>query len=154
MAEFEKGGRKHELDRTQKNVDWDKLEQLTGQPRPTSGEVERTVINVRQDFRTVDPDAVMRRMAATRVITINPPSPELRAPSVAADPVVPRRRVTPWAVHCERHAFVCLTPEEYDEQMRNADDTWKCPICGAEAFWDDAHHEAMTEDVECAWEDE
>jgi len=35
-----------------------------------------------------------------------------------------------------------LTEEDYDEQMRHADQTWQCPECGFfEADWDDTNEQ-------------
>jgi len=36
---------------------------------------------------------------------------------------------------------VCLTAGEYNEQAADWDRCWYCPICGAEAWWDDEWHE-------------
>jgi hypothetical protein len=65
---------------------------------------------------------------------------------------------TPYAVHCsgliEGHScgLVYLTPEEYDRQMMAAHRRWRCPICKAEAEWDDENYEqAMGGD---GWGDE
>lgn len=50
---------------------------------------------------------------------------------------------SPYAVRCVRHGKVCLSPSEYNRQMRQADSRWQCPYpgCRREASWDDQHYE-------------
>jgi len=54
---------------------------------------------------------------------------------------------TPYAVVCVGllSDFSCgttyLTEKGYIHQMRFADMGWKCPICGADAFFDDENFE-------------
>jgi hypothetical protein len=38
---------------------------------------------------------------------------------------------------------VDLTKEQYDEQMKYPDRTWRCPQCRAEAWFDDARFEQL-----------
>ena len=38
---------------------------------------------------------------------------------------------------------VGLTEEQYDEQMSQCDDVWRCPHCRAEATFDDAKYEEI-----------
>lgn len=153
MAEFEKGGRTFEMDRTQKGVDYDQIAKLTGQPAPTPAEVataaQRPATNVVRVAILSD---------AGRQEYANPALSEGRA-SAASAPVAfagrsqPRRPTTAWAVLCDSHGRICLSSEEYDAQMNDANSLWKCPIAGCRAEWDDDWHEAMTEDMEpVAWE--
>jgi hypothetical protein len=57
------------------------------------------------------------------------------------------RTPTPWAVRCGGllEGYCCglvyLTEEEYDAQLMAAFTTWRCPLCGAEADWDDWTYE-------------
>lgn len=34
-----------------------------------------------------------------------------------------------------------LTNKEYNKQMSLPDKTWRCPVCRAEAWWDDERYE-------------
>lgn len=52
---------------------------------------------------------------------------------------------SPYAVLCWRCGKVLLTEAEYDEQMARPDNRWRCPRCGTEAEWDDAHYDAAQE---------
>lgn len=51
------------------------------------------------------------------------------------------REPTAFAVLCQDCGQVFLTAEEYERQMANANQTWRCPRCGQEADWDDANYE-------------
>lgn len=52
---------------------------------------------------------------------------------------------TPYAVHCtgligngdecENGEAIFLTKEEYRRQLSRANQRWRCPKCGAEAWW-------------------
>jgi hypothetical protein len=48
---------------------------------------------------------------------------------------------TPYAVNCREHQLVFLTHVEYDCQMNDADDEWRCPRCRSTAVWDDDNYE-------------
>jgi len=80
--------------------------------------------------------------------------------------IIERSRIlTPYRVHClglcittvaEAKSGIeartqpcppsCLTQEEYDGEMLAAGSKWRCPVCGAEAKWDDTWHETFNED--------
>lgn len=53
------------------------------------------------------------------------------------------RKRTPYAVNCFVDGLVYLTQKEYDWQMDQPDDKWKCPICGRVAEWNDANYETQ-----------
>lgn len=42
---------------------------------------------------------------------------------------------TPHRIRCRRHGDVYLMPSEYERQMLNANDLWRCPHCGRPAEW-------------------
>lgn len=46
-----------------------------------------------------------------------------------------------WGVICFEHGKQGLSGMQYDVQMRRPDATWKCPVCGNEANWDDERYE-------------
>lgn len=48
----------------------------------------------------------------------------------------------PYAVHCPQHGKMLLSQSSYAEQLKYGDAPWSCPECGAEASWDDEHHES------------
>lgn len=52
---------------------------------------------------------------------------------------------TPWAVICFRHGKVYLTANEYENQMLQADDCWRCPLCGHVSAFDDENYDARSE---------
>ena len=65
------------------------------------------------------------------------------------------REKTPWAVICNGsppefpgHGKVFLTEEEYREQMMRPDSTWRCPLCGEYAWWDDDNYEEYINKME------
>ena len=39
------------------------------------------------------------------------------------------------------HDLVYLTNKEYIQQLEKPDQTWRCPVCGYEAIWDDDNYE-------------
>jgi hypothetical protein len=48
---------------------------------------------------------------------------------------------SPWAVICPIHGKRYLTHDQYTDQMRRADDRWRCPNCNRVSDWDDANYE-------------
>ena len=68
---------------------------------------------------------------------------ELRGDSIASEP-------TQYAVGCVLDGKVYLTHDEYSRQLGHANATWKCPICGGRATWDDDHYEDWQEMIEDA----
>lgn len=36
-----------------------------------------------------------------------------------------------------------LTEKQYEQQMDHPNRRWHCPLCGAEASWDDEHYERV-----------
>ena len=57
---------------------------------------------------------------------------------------------TPFAVRCgglvegfECHKgnLIFLTEKEYKRQLQQPNRRWRCPLCNAEASWDDANYE-------------
>lgn len=49
---------------------------------------------------------------------------------------------TAWAVQCNEYGeggcgLVYLTEQEYDQQRQTYGAKWRCPVCGAAAWWDD-----------------
>lgn len=40
-------------------------------------------------------------------------------------------------VECPEHGYQMLTWEQYDVQMDNPGDFWRCPICNVRADWID-----------------
>ena len=54
---------------------------------------------------------------------------------------------TPYMVHCVEHGGVYLSREEYRQQLIRANDTWRCPMCGRSASWDDDNYEEMMEEL-------
>lgn len=62
---------------------------------------------------------------------------------------------TPWAVWCYglmKEVPSCgqqfLTKDEYSRQLSRADQGWECPLCGADAEWDDSNYEEAMELLE------
>lgn len=51
---------------------------------------------------------------------------------------------TPWAVNCDYHGLVFLSNHGYNQQMNRANNTWRCPMCGHESYWDDDNYEKYT----------
>ena len=52
---------------------------------------------------------------------------------------------SPYAVLCSHglshvRQRCYLTAEQYDQQMSRPDSTWRCPVCGDEAQWDDQNY--------------
>jgi hypothetical protein len=52
---------------------------------------------------------------------------------------------TPWAVNCPHHGLVFLSNHGYNKQMNHSNHTWRCPMCGEEAWWDDENYEKYNE---------
>jgi len=48
---------------------------------------------------------------------------------------------TRYAVICQVHGRVYMTKEEYDRQIWDADDLWKCPECGSTATFDNENYD-------------
>lgn len=53
---------------------------------------------------------------------------------------------TPWKVICPVHDGVYLTRSEYQRQMMNPNDRWRCPVqrCNRVAEWDDLNYDRRT----------
>lgn len=49
---------------------------------------------------------------------------------------------TPWCVICRFHGHVALTEREYGAQLGRSDEEWRCPICTADAVFDEAQLDA------------
>lgn len=53
---------------------------------------------------------------------------------------------TPYAIRCENNCnngeLIYLTSDEYDRQMKNPHDFWKCPRCRDCAWFNDENFEA------------
>ena len=49
---------------------------------------------------------------------------------------------TPYRIECPNCGSVYLSQAEYERQMREPALRWRCPLCAAEAEWDDANYEA------------
>jgi hypothetical protein len=47
------------------------------------------------------------------------------------------RKPGPYAVSCREHGLVYLTEAEYDAQMDDPDEEWRCPHCGRKSEWSD-----------------
>ena len=39
------------------------------------------------------------------------------------------------AVDCLVHGYQMITHEQYDREMANPDDGWRCPICARRSKW-------------------
>ena len=50
---------------------------------------------------------------------------------------------TPWRVDCDMCGPQYLSKEFYLRQLNAPNICWRCPCCGQDAYWDDAHHEAF-----------
>lgn len=54
-----------------------------------------------------------------------------------------RKDKTPYAVNCNGHidgmncGLQYLSEDQYLAQLNRPDSTWRCPVCRAEASWDD-----------------
>lgn len=51
-------------------------------------------------------------------------------------------------VDCPVHGYQKLTDDQYDIQMSEADDKWRCPVCNRISEWID------TDDEDCDYGDQ
>jgi predicted RNA-binding Zn-ribbon protein involved in translation (DUF1610 family) len=48
-----------------------------------------------------------------------------------------------YAVDCDDCGLVYLTEAQYEMQMSHPNNTWRCPKCGQEAWWNDGVYEGF-----------